>query len=668
MAKEFKFYLDGTEIEDPKGWDKSEKKIQRIEKYRGVFVEYINNLIFINDGYDYIKNLVDTNGFCGEVAVGIHILNDDNNYRVYFEGIIKLTDIFINESKCEIETSIEDANLTSILNNLGSVRVPFDKIKTISGLDISTSTIEYICNAHKATNTTTSIIHDQSRTMYKVFDSFQYVLSYISDNRITFASDLFSTEVSALVPPVYTSGILFTNPGVDLVGAGNVVIVYTNSFNEEFTLTIPKQGTVAATLNYIISQFNFNNDIASIQQKFYTQDWRYVPRATTNGTTTVSLQTNIKGFTINSVTGASASIANTAINLADEFGSLSICNGNELRGTALLKNNLTSPFADVTVTKVMEISFDDLWDNMNKIFNLGMTLGYVSGVLTLRIERFNYFFSQTQSISLTNIENLIVKSSDEYSFSSVTVGDGSENLGGRGTQNTGDRWLVSATCFEKELNIKNSWIVDSAQIDEQIRLRPNSVSTAIRNAITAPDLYEGLVIYNTDTLELNIAIDNVGGAGSWVVADSYYLNTLDKNDDKIFILECFDAVSDGTVRTSYFENRIYEDTAASYVQYWAYNANLMNYNKILSWMYLIIGDMRLNEYLLTNSSTRFLLNEYSFEHPLSHIDDRTILSDTSKFIRFNIESDSITGRAGWIKEISRDNKTGKTNFKLIGST
>lgn len=663
MAKEYRFYLDGTEVEDPKGWDNSEKKIELVEKYRGVFVEYINKVVFVKDGYDYIKGLVDANGFCGEVAVGIYVLNG-LNYDIYFEGIIKLNDVIIFESKCEIECSIEDANLTSLLNNLGTTKVLFNRTKTITGQALST--VEYTCNAHKATNTTTSVIYDQSRTMYKVFDSFQYILNYISDNRITFVSDIFSTEVSNLVPPTFNSAILFTNPGVDLVGAGNVVITYTNAFSEQFVLTIPKQGTVAATLNYIVSQMNFNAT-GTKQDKFYTQDWRFMARAVTNGTTTVTITNHIVGFTIDSVVGASASIGNAATTIADEFGSLSICNGNQLRGVDILKTTLTSDFADVTVDKVMEISFDDLWFNMNKCFNLGMSLGYVSGVLTLRIERFSYFQGSTESISLTNVDNLSVKTADGFSYNSVTVGDGSKNLANKGTQNTSDKWISSITCFESDLNIKNNWIIDSAQIEEQIRLRPNSVDTATRNAISSPDLYEGLVIYNTDTNELNRAIDNVAGAGSWVVADIYYLNSIDDNDDDIFILECFDALSNGTVRTSSFENRIYSDTAAAYVQYWAYNANIMNYNKIISWMPLVNGDLSLNDYTLQNNSTNIVLKEFSFDHPLSLTDENTILSDVKKFIRFSTTTDSVTGRVGWVKEISTNNKTRKANYKLIGN-
>lgn len=659
---EYKFYLDGIEIQEPKGWDGGSRKFIRNERFRGLFVEYINNFILVGDGYQYVLNRINNEGFCGEVDVDIYVL-EGGNYITYFEGIIKMSEVVINESRCNIECNIEDRTLAGLLISLADTKVRFNTEKTISGQSLST--VEYSCNAHKGTNITTSVIHDQSRTMYKVFDSFQYLLNYISDNRITLVSTLFSTEVTALVPPTFNGTILFTNPGVDLVGAGNVVINYTNAFGESFTLTIPKQGTVAATLNYIISQFNFNAT-GSKQQKFYAQDWRYLPRVVTNGTTTITITSHIKGFTINSITGATASYTIASSTLNDEFGSISITSGSQLRGVAELKAVLTSDYSDITIDKVVNTSFGELWDNMNKAMNLGMSLGYVSGVLTLRIERFSYFLSSNQNLSLTNVDDIKISASDKYSFNSVDVGDGSENIESAGTQNTSDKWISSVTCYEKSLNLKNSYIIDSAQINEQIILKPTSMDTATRNALSSPDIYEGRVIHNTDTNQLNTAIDNVGGSGSWVITGWDYLNTIDDNDDDIFIIECYDAISNGTVRTSYFEHRIYSDTAASYVQYWAYNANIMNYNKIDSWFNMITGNVRLLNYTLTNLSDQLVTKEYEFEYDLSCQDIRDIFENPTYFTRFSPNSDSTTGRIGWSFDIDISNKTRKATLKLIG--
>lgn len=669
--KDFRFYLDQSEKKDPRGWNESQKKLVRHPKYRGVFTEFIADAVFSDDGYDYLKSLIDTNGFCGEVDVDIH-RREGSNYVLYFEGIIKLSEVVVNESRCTITCNIEDRNLTSLVENLGNIKVKFNRTSTISGESLST--VEYTCNAHRATSNTTNVVHDQGRTMYRVEDAFQYILNYLSDNRITFVSSLLSTNVSNLLPPTFNHAILFTNPTVDLVSTHpqpNVEIDYTNGFGETFTLTVAKQATVAATLDRITAAFNNNTSTGDSKEKrYYTQDWRYYAKVTNDGSTQVDMVTYLKGFLVTAVRFAGAVPSTPLTSLEDEFGALSLCTGSQLRGVDLMKATLTSDFVDVTVDKVPELSFDELFANINKAFNIGMTLGYVSGVLTMSLERLSYFFADTQSVSLTSVDNLKVRKAEQYAYNSVSVGDASKNRANIGTQNTSDKWIGSVECFEKELNLKMSFIVDPAQIDYQIKLRPQPFTTALRNAITSPDIYEGLLIYNTDTNQINRAIDNVGGASSWVIAGWDCLEEDDDMDDDIFLIECFDATGTGvTLRTSYFEHRMYYDSAGTFdhtTQYWSYNANLVNYNRIHSWMSLITNDMKLDDYTLTNDDTQLLTHEYEFEHYLSCENGNSIESNPTYFIRFNTGTNSTTGRAGWIEEVSRNNTTGRTNFKLIG--
>lgn len=595
MAVQYLFYLDGNLVDEPMGWDKSTRKLIRSDKYKGIFIEYINDLIFQGDGFTYLNSILNNTGygygFCTDVVVEIkYRCSDFENFSTYFDGIIKLEDAEIDIDKCQVKCNIEDNSVSQILENKGDVKVSFDSVETIDGDLLSPVPI------------TAKVVNQSSfannRTGYLVYDSFQYILNYISNNQINFESNLLSDFLTSNFG--FSGAIIFTNPGVDLIGAGNIVITYRNGFGETLTATSVKQGTVAATLNYIISQLNFNNT-GTTEEKFYKQDYRFISKATHNSTNTVSMFVETPGFSIISITGAAASATSAFLsqgtpntdNSTRGLGGLVLLNGNQLRN-----QNITVPL----------ISFQEAFEEINKIADIGMSLTTVYGVTTLRVEHLSYFFDGSNFVkSFTDVPGIKITKAKEFNNNNISVSDGADRKGVVGNQTQKTTWLSQFACASEKIDLASKWISDSSEIMEQL---------------TSAD---------------------------------------DIKDEDVFI---FQTTLAGPYQSINTENRIYSTTTGVFSTYLALNAFINNYWKLIRWFFNIEGDPKCKSYLLDNDVANPIRDFAEFKYPISHSDANDIIMNRDSAIKFNPGTNVSSERVGFIKQIDFDNTTGECTFKL----
>lgn len=595
MASEYLFFLDGIQVSEPIGWNESKRKLKRSQKFKGIFIEYINDLTFHSDGYTYLNDILTTDasyyyGFCTDVVIEIkYRCSEFDNYENYFDGIIKLEDAEQDLDKCQIKVNIEDNSLSQLLETRAEIAVSFDSVETINGevLQGFTDTSKQILNTSLAGFT---------RTGYEIFQSFEYILSYISDNRIGFISDYFSSTTGQLNR--YFNTIIFTNPAVDLIGAGTIVVIYKNAFNENITFSLAKSGTVAATLNEITAKFNFNST-GTAAEKFYTQDNRFINKATNNGTTTITLNVDIQGFQLISISGAAYSFGTTDGKFQYGFtqrgaSGLRLYTGNQLRDEN---------------TAVPLISFEELFEEMDKLFDLGMSLSTVYGVTTLRIEPISYFFDTDINISLTNVPGIIIKKSKEYQKNIIDVGDGNDNKGVVGNQSQPNTWITLIECATNKLNIKGNYITDSDEIEEQL-------------------------VFTEDT-----------------------------KDDKIFLIE-FHGLT-GSALASTYENRIYSSITGTYTSYYPINGYLNNYWRLINWFFNIENNPKYKNYYITNNISNHIRRIGEFIYPLSNDDIENVFNNKELLIKFNSGTNITTEYSGWIDEVEFENTTGLCTFKLL---
>jgi len=580
MAR-FQFLINNTIIEDePIGWDEAKLKIVRSKKYRGLFVQYIGNLTFYGDGYDLINTVIETDGFCGEVLITIRKSCGDGTITDFFEGRVNLGEIKHDIQNCQITANIEDNLLSRLLSERGDVNVRLDATKSISGT-ISISIITRALLLHDYNTGAYSI----SRYGYRVGDIFDFIVDYISDGEISFTSDFFQTDTVSRV----TGTIVFTNPTVDLdsdFGAGDIDIVYEDYFGNQHTVTTVKKSTVLATLNDLLFRFNSTAGLVNELEEYYDKDYTRFALVTHNNTDTITLVNDLP-FKIISVTGAAVTAASLFESSLPDNGMiyLSLLTGGQLR--------------DASSTVIPELSFDDLFAEMNKHFDLGIRLTRTATGPELEILPLSELIQSTQAIELENVDGLSYSVSRDFMKDLVKVGQG------------GDK-----TDRVKGLNGEKDWVAAGTCTSEKIDLRSK---------------------FNSDWQDINIQKALVGD---------------DKNDDKIYLLEC------DVNNTRAYENRFYTNTSGTSVSAYAMNAHLTNYWKVTNWLLNINGDINNETRTITNDKAPDLKRLFDFNYALTGTQIDDLIANNTQFIRFNYID-------GWIDEVEININTNETKFKLI---
>jgi hypothetical protein len=116
-------------ITEPIGWEEAKITKKRDNILNGLIVNYITDLTFINDGYEYLYNQYLLNGFCGEIEIKIDYYNSSTGlYEDYFTGFIYLKDCKFNLTRKQVSISIEDSNSSLIFLNNKEVKCDVNSI------------------------------------------------------------------------------------------------------------------------------------------------------------------------------------------------------------------------------------------------------------------------------------------------------------------------------------------------------------------------------------------------------------------------------------------------------------------------------------------------------------------------------------------------------------
>lgn len=121
---------------DPLNWDSAKISKRRDETLNGLVINYIADVTFIKDGYDYLYAKYLSNGFCGEVPVNIEVLNTATGvYAPFFEGIIFISDCKFDITKRQVKVNIEDTNASLIFVRSKDVPVNMDEDSVVTLAD-----------------------------------------------------------------------------------------------------------------------------------------------------------------------------------------------------------------------------------------------------------------------------------------------------------------------------------------------------------------------------------------------------------------------------------------------------------------------------------------------------------------------------------------------------
>ena len=186
---EFIFKLDGADIPEPDGWKEMTYAIDRDMDINLIYGRPTGKLIFSNVAYFYIYNVYKTNGFCTQFTLDVEYKSNNGSTSNYFHLVLNISECEFNtfQNTCKVEIrdnsyiaqfkankKIEAYVNTTITKNLLTIApIPQYEMLVFRPSDgVYFSTYPY---------------------GFWIWDVFNTLVSFASDNHITFKSDFFLT-------------------------------------------------------------------------------------------------------------------------------------------------------------------------------------------------------------------------------------------------------------------------------------------------------------------------------------------------------------------------------------------------------------------------------------------------------------------------------------------
>ncbi len=183
-----RFYLDGQLVTTPDGWEDLKSKVKRDEQLRAVLIFQEASVQFTGDGYDYLYSKLLNEGFCAVVDLEVkRSCDDDLTWKTLFKGRIFVSDVEFNERTCKATAKLEDNSFYSLIKNNVKIKTALDTDLTKNGEPLTQAPV-YEIDFYSVPSNALEIADVPSM---RVYDAFKYLVSFMTDNRVQFESNLF---------------------------------------------------------------------------------------------------------------------------------------------------------------------------------------------------------------------------------------------------------------------------------------------------------------------------------------------------------------------------------------------------------------------------------------------------------------------------------------------
>jgi len=176
------FLLDDVQYDAPKGWEEIETTIKRDFQYNSVLANQDTEVDFSGEAYNYLYTKLKTEGFCTRVKFEL-------TFRTLLRGNLFVSDIQFNERTCIATCKIEDNSYYAMINNNKSLATTLDSGLSKNGVAITVPPVYQV----DFQNILTLAIARADVKCYRVYDAFEYLIKFMSDGRLQFASDYLQT-------------------------------------------------------------------------------------------------------------------------------------------------------------------------------------------------------------------------------------------------------------------------------------------------------------------------------------------------------------------------------------------------------------------------------------------------------------------------------------------
>lgn len=185
--------LNSTILNDtPRGWEKAKITHKRNRQLNGLFLDYTSELIFWGDGFTFIDNII-TQAFCDVIDIIIETDEcDPGTFVTEFEGVIPIVQISeLNVTTCQIKSRLVDRGFNARINNNKNLTavIDADNSKNRTTITPTPSVTIGFYDPDDAFQTYSF----GSRTCYRLFEVFKYMIAYMTDGDVSFVSTLLDT-------------------------------------------------------------------------------------------------------------------------------------------------------------------------------------------------------------------------------------------------------------------------------------------------------------------------------------------------------------------------------------------------------------------------------------------------------------------------------------------
>lgn len=197
MVSKFQFYLDGTLVQDPKGWEDLDTTIKRDYTLQGLLISQESQPEFYGDGYDYIKGVFDAHDFTASIEIEIRQTCDQKNYQQIFQGVIYVADCVFDLMRCSVKCKTVDDSFYAKINNNKSIQAQINvgRSKNNDGSQGSCCVIdpaaEIDCHLFDMFGNYNIANDNTAAKVFTVFEAFQFLIAFMTDGTVKFVSDDF---------------------------------------------------------------------------------------------------------------------------------------------------------------------------------------------------------------------------------------------------------------------------------------------------------------------------------------------------------------------------------------------------------------------------------------------------------------------------------------------
>lgn len=181
------FTLDNIPVTDPIDWSDLSSTLKRNEELNLLLLDQQGNITFNADGYDYIINKLNNEGFCSYVQLNVYDYCEEGSPVEIVKSRLYLSDVEIDEFNCEVKMKITDDSFFALINNNKNIKATMSAPVSKNGVAITAAfTADDMQIAYPPDNST-------FRSCYgvRVYEAFRLLTEFMSDGLITFASVTF---------------------------------------------------------------------------------------------------------------------------------------------------------------------------------------------------------------------------------------------------------------------------------------------------------------------------------------------------------------------------------------------------------------------------------------------------------------------------------------------